>query len=217
VSIATAADAADSAAAAPLGVAHDDARRTDTRQRILHTAARLFGERGYAATSIQAIADELGVTKAALYYHFASKHEILHELVDQPIAAIRDVLDQSHELHTAEGRRALAVTVIGALSQCDAEVVAIFKDPGLAPAVGMEVQHSGITHRLATMLAMGKSGVDRVEDTKPEHMVRAIAAVGGVLAAIDSWHVVYPDCEHFSPEHQELMVSMVTSTLEGDD
>ena len=54
-----------------------DARRTDTRERILTVAARLFSEKGFNATSIRDIANELGVTKAALYYHFTSKEEIL--------------------------------------------------------------------------------------------------------------------------------------------
>jgi len=45
----------------------------DTRQRILDVASELFVERGYDATSLREIAERLGVTKAALYYHFASK------------------------------------------------------------------------------------------------------------------------------------------------
>ncbi|MEV6715297.1 TetR family transcriptional regulator [Lentzea sp. NPDC051208] len=43
-------------------------------------ARALFAERGYRATSMQAIADQVGITKAALYYHFASKDELLRHL-----------------------------------------------------------------------------------------------------------------------------------------
>jgi AcrR family transcriptional regulator len=39
-----------------------------TRQTILATAQRLFGERGYDATSLRQIADAVGMTKAAVYY-----------------------------------------------------------------------------------------------------------------------------------------------------
>jgi len=42
----------------------------DTRQRIIDIALELFATRGYAGTSMRDIAAELGVTKAALYYHF---------------------------------------------------------------------------------------------------------------------------------------------------
>ena len=49
-----------------------------TRQQILETAQRLFAELGYDATSLQMIADEMGLTKAAVYYHFRAKSDILH-------------------------------------------------------------------------------------------------------------------------------------------
>ncbi|WP_198653473.1 TetR family transcriptional regulator [Actinocorallia populi] len=51
-----------------------------TAERILAAAGTLFGEHGYRATSMQSIAERVGITKAALYYHFASKEEILHRL-----------------------------------------------------------------------------------------------------------------------------------------
>ncbi|MDX8031334.1 TetR family transcriptional regulator [Lentzea sp. BCCO 10_0856] len=51
-----------------------------TPERILVSARALFAERGYRATSMQAIADQVGITKAALYYHFASKDELLRHL-----------------------------------------------------------------------------------------------------------------------------------------
>jgi len=51
-----------------------------TRERILDIALELFIERGYDKTSIRDIAEQLGTTKAALYYHFKSKADILLEL-----------------------------------------------------------------------------------------------------------------------------------------
>jgi AcrR family transcriptional regulator len=52
-----------------------------TRARILETARALFAEQGYAGTSVRDIAEHLGITKAALYYHFASKQDVLAALV----------------------------------------------------------------------------------------------------------------------------------------
>ena len=52
----------------------------DTRQRILDVALDLFTEQGYDGTSLREIAEQLGVTKAALYYHFESKEDILMAL-----------------------------------------------------------------------------------------------------------------------------------------
>ena len=52
-----------------------------TRDRILDVAMELFTEQGYEATSLREIAEPLGFTKAALYYHFPSKEEILRALL----------------------------------------------------------------------------------------------------------------------------------------
>ena len=60
----------------PSGIT-DDATHVDTRQRILDVALDLFTEQGYDGTSLRQIAERLGVTKAALYYHFESKDDIL--------------------------------------------------------------------------------------------------------------------------------------------
>lgn len=57
-------------------------RRGDTRARIQHVALELFAEQGYDKTSLREIAERLGVTKAALYYHFKSKEEIVTSLFD---------------------------------------------------------------------------------------------------------------------------------------
>jgi AcrR family transcriptional regulator len=61
-----------------------------TRDRILDIALDLFTDQGYDQTSLREIAERLGFTKAALYYHFASKeeiflalHERLHGLADE--------------------------------------------------------------------------------------------------------------------------------------
>ena len=53
---------------------------TSTRERILDVALDLFTEKGFDGTSLREIAEQLGVTKAALYYHFASKDDILMAL-----------------------------------------------------------------------------------------------------------------------------------------
>ncbi|MEV4742221.1 TetR/AcrR family transcriptional regulator [Streptomyces sp. NPDC049555] len=59
------------------------ARRSGTRERIQRTALDLFVSRGYEKTSLREIAEELGVTKAALYYHFKTKEDILTALSDE--------------------------------------------------------------------------------------------------------------------------------------
>src|SRR5664279_5420025 len=54
---------------------------TETQVKILDTAERLFGEQGYAATSLRHIIAEAGVNLAAIHYHFGSKEDLLNQLV----------------------------------------------------------------------------------------------------------------------------------------
>lgn len=53
-----------------------------TRQRLLKEAQRLFRERGYAATSLEQIADAAEVTKGAIYGHFASKEDLMISAIE---------------------------------------------------------------------------------------------------------------------------------------
>ena len=55
----------------------------DTKERILETALDLFAQNGYLGTSMNDIAGQLGITKAALYKHYASKQEILDRIVER--------------------------------------------------------------------------------------------------------------------------------------
>ncbi len=63
-------------------------RRGDTRARIQQVALELFAEQGYERTSLREIAERLGVTKAALYYHFKSKEDIVRSFTEDYFARL---------------------------------------------------------------------------------------------------------------------------------
>ena len=85
------------------GMSARAAQAERTRQQILETAQRLFNEHGYDATSLQMIADEMGLTKAAVYYHFRAKTDILHAAMEPGIRRLEGLLDEAAALR---GRRA---------------------------------------------------------------------------------------------------------------
>ena len=60
----------------------DGRSRRGTRARIQAVAVEMFTEHGYEKTSLREIAEALGVTKAALYYHFKSKEDIVRSLLE---------------------------------------------------------------------------------------------------------------------------------------
>jgi AcrR family transcriptional regulator len=77
----------------------------DTRGRILDAALALFSEHGFDGTTLQQIADRLGFTKAALYYHFRSKDDLLDALHAPAVADIEALLDAYEETPITPARR----------------------------------------------------------------------------------------------------------------
>ncbi len=79
-----------------------------TRERIQQVALDLFAEQGYDKTSLREIADRLGVTKAALYYHFKTKEEILASTLEDYLAEVRELIAWGREQpSTLQTRREL--------------------------------------------------------------------------------------------------------------
>ncbi|MEU6556899.1 TetR/AcrR family transcriptional regulator [Streptomyces sp. NPDC046915] len=81
-------------------------RRGNTRQRIQDVALELFAEQGYEKTSLREIAERLDVTKAALYYHFKTKEEIIVSLFEDLTQPIQELIEwgarQPHTLETKQ-------------------------------------------------------------------------------------------------------------------
>jgi len=63
--------------------------RAVTRARLLNAALELFATRGYAATSVDAIADEAGVSAGLLYHHFDGKAAVLNAIFEQSLADVQ--------------------------------------------------------------------------------------------------------------------------------
>lgn len=62
---------------------------TSTPERLFDTAASLFWEKGYAATSTREIAAALGIQQASLYYHIASKEDLFYQLCITSLEQLR--------------------------------------------------------------------------------------------------------------------------------
>ena len=69
-----------------------DPDEPDTRSRFQKIALELFTANGYEATSLREIAERVGVTKAALYYHFKTKDDIIGSLVQDRVARLEELV-----------------------------------------------------------------------------------------------------------------------------
>jgi AcrR family transcriptional regulator len=147
---------------------------SSTRATILRTAMRLFVEQGYDRTSLREIAEEVGVTKAALYYHFRTKDDIvraaMQDFTDQLDAVVAEV-----ETVPSAGRTTAFVDGLLALLQSDGAVALRFGQSN-PTVMGREDQGHGqlaLLRRLLTALA-GPSPA-------PEAALRATLAYGALM------------------------------------
>lgn len=82
------------------------------REQLVATAQRLFGERGYRATTMEDIANAAGVTKPLLYQHFTSKRTLYLELVHRVSGELLEALTSAHR--RANGPRQMVENGFGA-------------------------------------------------------------------------------------------------------
>ena len=114
----------------------------DTKDKILDAAERLFGEEGYAATSLRQIIAQAGVNLAAIHYHFGTKEELLDQLISRradPVNRMR--LDR---LERAEAEAAGTPVAIEKIL-----------DAFLRPAAEMSVKYPGMPRVMGRLYAEG--------------------------------------------------------------
>src|SRR6476469_9223571 len=79
-------------------------KRGETRERVVDAALELFGEHGVGGTSLQMIAERLGVTKAAGYYPFPAQDDIVVAVRPPVFDQLAGVVDEAGRHTAARGR-----------------------------------------------------------------------------------------------------------------
>jgi len=74
-----------------------DPVESGSRRLILDTAARLLRSGGYHQTTLREVAEAVGIRKASLYYHFASKEEIVEAVANDGVRFVHDAVSQALE------------------------------------------------------------------------------------------------------------------------
>lgn len=112
------------------------------RQRVLDAALELFGEQGVSGTSLQMIADRIGVTKAAVYHQFQSKEEIVMGVLAPALETLRESVEHAERQETAEGRREAMLTALVELTVGHRWLAAILQaDPAVNSLVRGHTDH----------------------------------------------------------------------------
>jgi AcrR family transcriptional regulator len=172
-------------------------------RRIARLALARFRLGGFAGTSIADLAGALGISKAAIYYHYRSKDALLHHLIDPLLDAI-DACLQDHDTPAASARTArqlldgyLAVLIayreVVPLVTTD---VAVLNHPRIGPRLRAQNQ------QLESLLA--------APDTSLSARLRAEAALGAIWRPL----IAEPQIDLSDPAHQHTLIDAAVATLQ---
>lgn len=150
--------------------------RDDTRGRILVVALELFAEHGFAATSTRELSERLGFTKAALYYHFRTKDDLLAALIAPALTELETLVVAAPVRITVAARRHLLERYITLVSGQQQLIQVLSQDPSTANSPALAAS-APLYERLIRLL----SGADE-PDTFDRARVRF--ALGGIHAAL---------------------------------
>jgi AcrR family transcriptional regulator len=157
---------------------HGDAAHPgdQTRARILRVALELIADKGYAATSTREIAEHLGFTKAALYYHFRTKDELLAAIVCPVIEELEALIEHARADGGRSARRSLVVGYVALVGRHAELIRVLASDPSVKESAGLHVA-TPVFRRLVPLLA-GTSEPDTAQRTRVR---AALSAVHGAL------------------------------------
>ena len=104
---------------------------TDSRQRFIDVAVRLFTQHSFAGTSLQMIADEVGVTKAAVYHHFRTREDLLAAVIEPLLVQLRTIVEEAEALRSTSARAEHLLTGFTALAVRNRDLMSVLAaDPG---------------------------------------------------------------------------------------
>lgn len=159
-----------------------------TRVRLVDAAIALITKHGFAGTSLQMIADELGFTKAAIYYHFRTREQLLTAVVEPFLAELRTVIDDAEHLRGVHARADRMVRGYAELAVRNRALVSVLAgDPSVTEALRARPEWDAVIRRQMTLLTDVEPG--------PAGMVKAMVVFSGISGAAGPASAEIPDEE----------------------
>jgi AcrR family transcriptional regulator len=169
-------------------------------RRIAQLALARFRVSGFVGTSIADLAGALGVSKAAIYYHYRSKDALLHQLIDPLLDAI-DACIQDHTTPARTPRQLLGAYLAVLIAHREvvplvATDVAVLNHPKIGPRLRTQNQ------QLRALLTTA--------DTSVAARLRAEAALGGIWRPL----IAEPPLDLADPAHQRILIDAAVAALQ---
>ncbi|MFE5238550.1 MULTISPECIES: TetR/AcrR family transcriptional regulator [unclassified Streptomyces] len=178
-------------------------RRGNTRQRIQDVALELFAEQGYEKTSLREIAEQLQVTKAALYYHFKTKEDILVSIFEDLNRPIEELLEWGRgQPRTLETKKQILIRYSEALKA--AQPLFVFMQENQAAVRELSIGRT-IKHRAISLVDLIKD-----PDAALTDQVRCFSALFTMHAGMMALRDAEGDPEEKRKAALEVAIELVT-------
>jgi AcrR family transcriptional regulator len=156
--------------------------------RVITAALELFSRHGVGGTSLQMIADEIGVTKAAVYHQYKTKDEIVLAAAESELTRLEVVIEAAERESSAKrSRDALIAGIVDLAIERGRTASTILSDPVI---VGFFADHDDfrdVMHRLRHVLVG--------DDSAPEARIRTAMLIAAISGAVMHPFVVDLDDE----------------------
>jgi AcrR family transcriptional regulator len=150
---------------------------TTAQSRIITAALDLFARHGVGGTSLQMIADQIGVTKAAVYHQYRTKDEIVLAAAGAELGRLQAVVDAAETERSAKrARDALVSGIVDLAVQRRRTVSTILGDPVIAGFFADQDAFREVMHRLRRLLVG--------DDASPEAGVRTAMLLAAISGAV---------------------------------
>ncbi|MFI9488277.1 TetR/AcrR family transcriptional regulator [Promicromonospora sp. NPDC052451] len=160
------------------------------RATVLRTAIELFNQRGYDATSISDLAAELGVTKSAVYHHYASKEALLAAALDEALeelaAAVEAAATATDGERSSVRLRATVEAAVRILADHLPAVTLLLRVRGNSDLERSAIaRRRHIDERLAALVRQAAAEGDLRADVEPEVISRLVF---GTVNSLVDWY-----------------------------
>ena len=127
--------------------------------RVIASAIDLFAQHGVGGTSLQMIADDIGVTKAAVYHQFRTKNEIIRAVAEMELGRVEAVLDQAETAGSPDAVRDAVVTgIIDLAIERRRQTANLLNDPIIGRLFVKDRRMRRLMDRLNRLLMGGDGG-----------------------------------------------------------
>jgi AcrR family transcriptional regulator len=144
----------------PAGRRFSSVKRSPAQTRVLDAALKLIADHGVGGTSLQMIADAVGVTKAAVYHQFNTKEQIVIALTERELGDLEEALEAAEaEDHPPRARELLLDRVIDLAVERRGAASTLQFDPVIVRLLGEQQPFQQFIERLYRVL-VGDAGDD---------------------------------------------------------